>query len=410
MKTISILTTSYPYGKGEQFLEEEIKYWSHTDRLKVNLVPYLNYGTKRSIPKNIHLDNEFGFKLNYLNLFNLIFCSFFWKEVIYLISSRKINFSNFLRCVKFGILIYSALHSLKKNKLKSDIYYSYWSDFYSYAALLLKNEFSYIKVVTRCHGYDLYEHLYNKNYMPYKRQFIGQYDFIMVLSSTAKNYILENFPIENEKIEISPLGIKIDPNLRLNLNSSNIIKIVTISNCIRLKRIDKVIDALHALSHSENTINFVWHHYGDGVLKKDLEQYAQEKLTSLNILFSFKGQISNLSLQENLLQEQYDLVINSSESEGIPVSLMECMGKYVVPIAPNVGGINHLVNESNGYLLSENCHVDEIIEAIKAYIKADYINKTSKKHQAFQKVFYEYNSQENYNRLISRFTEIGESK
>lgn len=94
------------------------------------------------------------------------------------------------------------------------------------------------------HGYDLYENLYEKNYMPYKRQFINKYDAILLLSDSAKQYLVSSFNYDQNKIKIIPLGVFINKDSALNLTNKNTIKIVSVSNCIQVKRIDKIIDAL----------------------------------------------------------------------------------------------------------------------------------------------------------------------
>lgn len=400
MKNVGILTTQYPYGRGEQFLEQEILFWGMQTSLRVILFPHICQGLQRNIPSNITLDKNFSFSVNYFYFFILIFQSFFLKEIFYLSSSRKFSIINLMRAVKFGILIYMSHKKLKKSKFKCDLYYSYWSDFSSYGALLLKKKNRNIKVVTRMHGYDLYENLYSNNYMPYKRQFIDKYDEVLVLSDSAKKYLIKNFSCNEKKIKVIPLGVFISKDYILKMPEKNILKIVTISNCIKIKRIDKIIDAISLVSQKELKLKIIWHHYGEGILKQDLENKAREKLNSQLIEYNFEGQLDNSLLQKKISENAYDLIINSSESEGIPVSLMEAMSKFVVPIAPDIGGIKHLVEKENGYLISNNAEVEEICNAIIDYLYKEVGRKKYQKESAYYKVKKDFNSEVNYIHLI----------
>lgn len=400
MKNVGILTTQYPYGRGEQFLEQEILFWGMQTSLRVILFPHICQGLQRNIPSNITLDKNFSFSVNYFYFFILIFQSFFLKEIFYLSSSRKFSIINLMRAVKFGILIYMSYKKLKKSKFKCDLYYSYWSDFSSYGALLLKKKNRNIKVVTRMHGYDLYENLYSNNYMPYKRQFIDKYDEVLVLSDSAKKYLIKNFSCNEKKIKVIPLGVFISKDYILKMPEKNILKIVTISNCIKIKRIDKIIDAISLVSQKELKLKIIWHHYGEGILKQDLENKAREKLNSQLIEYNFEGQLDNSLLQKKISENAYDLIINSSESEGIPVSLMEAMSKFVVPIAPDIGGIKHLVEKENGYLISNNAEVEEICNAIIDYLYKEVGRKKYQKESAYYKVKKDFNSEVNYIHLI----------
>lgn len=399
MKKVGILTTQYPYGRGEQFLEQEILFWEKQSSLEVVIFPYDCQGLQRYLPSNINIDKSFSFSVNYFYFFILIFKSFFLREIFYLLSSGKISIINLMRAIKFGILIYTAYKKIKKSKFNCDLYYSYWSDFSSYGALLLKKSRN-IKVVTRMHGYDLYENLYSSNYMPYKRQFINAYDEILLLSNSAKEYLMDNYNYEKGRVQVIPLGVFVNEDSVLKMAEKKIIKIVTISNCIRIKRIDKIIDAISLVSQKELNVRIIWHHYGEGILKQDLESQAREKLNSEFIEYSFKGQLDNSLLQKKIIENSYDLIINSSESEGIPVSLMEAMSKYVVPIAPDIGGIKHLVEKENGYLISNKAEIEEIVSAILDYFYKELDRKKTQKECAYYKVKKYFNSEVNYTNLI----------
>lgn len=401
MKNIKLLTSRYPYGVGEQFLEEEIVHWAKWDSAcTLEVMPFVKDGNLRYLPKEIRVNESYSFKINYIYFFALIISSFFWKEIIYLIKSKKFSFKNLLKLIKYGILIVQSYNQLKKSGLGTDYIYSYWSNFSSYGALLYKMKKNNVKVVTRIHRFDLYEYLYEKNYMPFKRQFINEYDAIFVLSQEARNYLTDNFSVLDAKIILMPLGVKVDEAIINYEKVSECIKIVSVSNCIKVKRIDKIIDALKKLE-GVTSKKIIWHHYGDGILKNKLIDYASRQLEKIE--FEFKGNIENSELQKKLVIEKYDLIINASESEGVPVSLMEAMAKKIVPIAPDVGGIRFLVNQQNGFLLDSLCEVEDIYNSVINYLNLSESEQNYIQYNAFNTINTNYNSEKNYNKFIEYF-------
>ncbi|NCU24685.1 glycosyltransferase [Acinetobacter haemolyticus] len=257
-----------------------------------------------------------------------------------------------------------------------------------------------VKVVTRIHRFDLYEDLYEKNYMPFKRQFINEYDAIFVLSQEGRSYLTDNFSVLDAKIILMPLGVKVDEAIINYEKVSECIKIVSVSNCIKVKRIDKIIDALKKLE-GVTSKKIIWHHYGDGILKNKLIDYASRQLEKIE--FEFKGNIENSELQKKLVIEKYDLIINASESEGVPVSLMEAMAKKIVPIAPDVGGIRFLVNQQNGFLLDSSCEVEDIYNSVINYLNLSESEQNYIQSNAFNIINTNYNSEKNYNKFIEYF-------
>ncbi|WP_168407717.1 glycosyltransferase [Acinetobacter indicus] len=401
MKNIKLLTSRYPYGVGEQFLEEEIIHWAKWDSAcTLEVMPFVKDGNLRYLPEEIRVNESYSFKINYIYFFALITFSFFWKEIIYLIKSKKFSFKNLLKLIKYGVLIVQSYNQLKKSVLGTDYIYSYWSNFSSYGALLYKMKKNNVKVVTRIHRFDLYEDLYEKNYMPFKRQFINEYDAIFVLSQEGRSYLTDNFSVLDAKIILMPLGVKVDEAIINYEKVSECIKIVSVSNCIKVKRIDKIIDALKKLE-GVTSKKIIWHHYGDGILKNKLIDYASRQLEKIE--FEFKGNIENSELQKKLVIEKYDLIINASESEGVPVSLMEAMAKKIVPIAPDVGGIRFLVNQQNGFLLDSSCEVEDIYNSVINYLNLSESEQNYIQSNAFNIINTNYNSEKNYNKFIEYF-------
>ena len=68
----------------------------------------------------------------------------------------------------------------------------------------------------------------------------------------------------------------------------------------------------------------------------------------------FTGPISNNKVFELYRTTPIDLFINVSKSEGIPVSIMEALSVSIPVLATNCGGIEEIVNNEVGYIISSD--------------------------------------------------------
>ena len=114
---------------------------------------------------------------------------------------------------------------------------------------------------------------------------------------------------------------------------------------VDVKRIDKIIDALKT---ADKEIR--WYHFGDGPLREQLEQKAQE--LPPNVEYQFMGLVNNEELMRFYQTNHVDAFINVSSSEGVPVSIMEGLSFSIPAIATDVGGTHEIIFDGiNGYLL-----------------------------------------------------------
>ena len=97
-----------------------------------------------------------------------------------------------------------------------------------------------------------------------------------------------------------------------------------------------------------------------GILQSKIKNNKNKKLK-----IKLAGKISNSQLLEIYKNIPFDIFINVSENEGVPVSIMEAMSFGMIIIATAVGGTSEIVhNGKNGYLLPQNCSKEQIAEKI----------------------------------------------
>nr|WP_128128927.1 glycosyltransferase [Fusobacterium varium] len=81
--------------------------------------------------------------------------------------------------------------------------------------------------------------------------------------------------------------------------------------------------------------------------------------------FNFKGRLENKEILKFYFKNNIKFFIHLSSTEGLPVSMMEVQSFGIPIIATNVGGVNEIVNEKTGILLSANPTILEIIDGIE---------------------------------------------
>lgn len=380
MHKVFIVTNSYPYAVGEDFFYPELECWAKRADCIVTLLPLKKGGQARLVPQGVRVDTALAVthkRDRYFYTLLALFSSFFWSELLFLwrrqgVTSQSIR--SLLITVGSFLRIKSRLKSVICSEKKAFIIYAYWSDVAAYAACFLKRENPFIKIVARAHGYDLYEERRVANYMPLKRRFAPSFDALFVLSNGAKKYAVERYGFHGANVHVSPLGVTLPASSAPAPKPDHPV-ILTLSYCVELKRIEKVVDALEIWAKKNNKGTLRWVHIGDGPLYEFLKRYAEEKLGNIqNVSYDFAGRFSAGEVQKFLQASEVSLILNVSDSEGMPVSLMEAMSVGIPPIAPNVGEISDLVSPYNGWLLGQKPSPLEIADAIERILTAeDYL-------------------------------------
>ena len=106
-------------------------------------------------------------------------------------------------------------------------------------------------------------------------------------------------------------------------------------------------------------------------------------------------------------ENSYHIFVNVSESEGIPVSIMEASSFGIPVIATNVGGVGEIVeNGYNGLLLNKdflNRDLSVCLKSIACMVDNDY--QTLRKH-AREMWEERYNSSVNYSKFVRILNEL----
>lgn len=375
MSVVVILTSTYPFPPGEQFLESEIEHWGASPHAVI-ILPLTAVGSPRRLPSNISLDLSVAQRRTIWRkiYFYLVapFTYMFAREVRILVANSKVRPSvihSILLSISRTLNVSQSLRHFTRKHGYIDTAYCYWNDVQSYAAVLAKRRGDIGTVVARCHGVDLYEELRPGGYMPLKRQFIKGIDLIAPVSSMGRDYFIDKYRPDPRRVIVNRLGVRV-PTMTSRCSPPGHLCLISVSFCSAGKQIERIIDAIALLAIATPETAIAWTHIGDGPLLNDLRERARTALDPLpKVAYRFEGRLDNADVLNYYSQWPVDIFVNASRSEGVPVSIMEAMGYGIPAVGPNVGGVRELITDGAGFLLSQNPTSSEIASALLQYAR-----------------------------------------
>ena len=245
---------------------------------------------------------------------------------------------------KAAILSVSIKKLVKKNEIPI-FAYSYWKGESSTALAYLVEKRIINGFITRCHRGDLYDEVLPYPFRPYDPMVLKEADILAPISIDGAKY-LQQKNVPPSKIIVHRLGVK--ESKRISLPSDDgILRIVSCSNLIPVKRVDIIANALTQLN-----LPFQWNHFGDGIERNKIEQIISK--FPLDGMALLPGRLPNQEILNHYANNPVDVFVNVSSSEGVPVSIMEALSYGIPCISTDVGGVSELVDSSCGILLEKS--------------------------------------------------------
>ncbi len=358
-------------------MEEEITYWQEAvedGKCRVILRPLSGRGEKRFVPRAVEVNNaliERHWLGKFFWLLRSLLSPVLWSELVYVLRNSRAGLTVCLKCLAATARFHSTRNKLEKFLKRCDVapdsaIYCYWNEYGAYAAASLKKA-NVIrgKILTRCHGYDLYEFRRVGGHMPLKRQFLPLFDNVFPVSKSGLDYFSANYGYPLNRLEVGRLGVNTGFGLA-PIPSGDGISLLTIGSIVEIKRVDRMIDVVAELAVDPSVEEIRWVHIGTGDLEGMIKEYAATKLDGLNnVKYEFLGHLQRNQVMSVISSREWDVCLNTSDSEGVPVSLMEAMSVGIPVVAPRIGGIPELLADGVGTLLpsGEEC-VKQAIDAI----------------------------------------------
>jgi colanic acid/amylovoran biosynthesis glycosyltransferase len=407
-----LFTSTYPFDGGAEqtFLDPELQHLRCVFE-RVVLVPKKVVGQCLPLPDGVIVDESYARLLSGVKVPGLVKEVAASKLVYQELFSRPsllLHPSALVRMARF--MIVAALTSrwveawLEQNAGEVNIFYTYWFDSSTLGIGLTKHP--RLRLVSRVHGYDLYEeHYYYPPYWPFRRQALSLLEALFSDSEAGLRYLQERYPEYSYLYETALLGVT-DPGFVTVASADDVFRIVSCSMLVPVKRVDLLLEAILCASRMRPGQKFEWNHRGDGKARMELQERADKHLPG-NAKAFFPGYSNKASLMEFYREYPADVFINVSSTEGTPVSMMEAASCGIPLMATAVGGNPEIVLQQNGILLNSDPTPEEIANAILTYI--DDPDMAAAKRKGSRAVWMErYNADVNFRGFAERLKSIGE--
>lgn len=358
-KSIYIISATYPFGKGEEFVKKELKELSkHFEA--IYLFPLNGSGEQRWLPNNVSLNlaltktsRSVPSRLYFENL--ILILKALWIEFFkagrkgYILSTLRTQINSLLQAKILSVVF----ESERMDKLAPC--YSVWMDDGALMLSILHVEKKVKKFTFRLHGYDLFDERRSGNYMPFRCFNFKHAAKIFVLSKAGLDYLTKK-NIYPEKLIVNYSGVYDNGDNSLNSNSE--FTIVSCSNVIPIKRLDKIISTISLLDFKVK-----WIHFGDGENMMEIRALASS-LPS-NVSYELPGYVNNEKIIEFYKNTPVNIFLHLSDTEGLGMAIVEAQSFGIPAVAVNVGGVAEVVNEQTGILVSKEDAPEKIAQKIR---------------------------------------------
>lgn len=400
-----VFLSNFPYGFGEPYFASELPYLVQAfDKVSVvaaDLSPKISTETLAfPLPAGVKVldwKSAFLLKFNAVNLVKALLSVDFWKEVKWMLfvlrpKNKKLAFKVALLSWMRGQSVADYLQAafLDQDPNENTLLYSYWCTDVSLGMALLKARGRKETMVTRIHAWDLYFDRDKSGYLPFRRTIFSNVDAVFSISQLGKKYLLGKVGQALEgKIRIARLGSDPLPNKLFEIDK-HVFRILSVSKIIPLKRIELLVKSL---AIAEQSISIVWHHLGGD--DADMQAFARAQLSAVD--FRFLPLQGKEAYYKHLSENVYDLFVNLSTNEGLPVTMMEAMSLGIPVLATDVGAVSEIVKDGeNGWLLPVDVSPEKIAQRLVeiAGLSADVVE--GYRERALEKWENHFNSAKNY--------------
>ena len=244
------------------------------------------------------------------------------------------------------------------------VIYSYWLYVTALEAVLLRRELGARAslAVSRAHRYDVMTPASALHFLPQRRLLVTALDRVHPVSESGVQALVHDVPDLRDRIAVRRLGVGAPAAIGPRANRPRL-EVISCSSLKPVKRVPLLVDALAQLD--ARGLPFRWTHFGgDGRALEELRGHATKVLPAGS--FRFMGHVPNREVLEHYARSPASLFVNVSESEGVPVSIMEAMAHAIPPLATSAGDTDRLVTrERDGWLLPVHADATAIADGFE---------------------------------------------
>jgi len=369
--TLVVLTASYPFGtSSETFLDAELPILARRFA-RVIVVPSNRDDQSRRLPAGVRCETFLAdcsrqdvlrTLLRYPGSAAVQFARAVVDEgspLIYLCHPLA-----YMGVIALNLFKYRLLKEfVMREGLADAVFYDYWLENSTLALSLLRRSEAIHRGVARAHGFDLYDERSRLGAVPFRAFNVSSLDRVIAISSHGFSYLETKHPDARAKLRLSRLGVERQrrPSQR---NRGSLPSIVSCASLTPLKRVQFVPEVLRSTGQPLR-----WVHFGDGPCRAEVER-AAETLPN-NVSWRLAGHVDRTEVLRYYRENNVDLFVSMSSSEGLPVSIMEAVSFGIPVLATDVGGVAEIVNSHTGRLVSVHDSIDEIARIARQLLDGD---------------------------------------
>lgn len=250
------------------------------------------------------------------------------------------------------------------------LFYTFWFDFPTVALARISADCG-ATVVSRAHGYDVYDNAH-PNRPPELRRFALKHLSALYIVSEAGAAALNGFyPGFEDRIKVRHLGSsKPEPDSlsRPNDPDSGCLTFLSVARAVPGKGIMRNLAFAAAVARRYPARTIRWIHVGDGPEMTNLRSQCDRERTALpNLTVDLRGALPNSGVHDLYRSEKIDWLLLFSDSEGLPIAICEGLSYGVPVIATAVGGVPEIVTPEAGVTVAPDAAPDEIVDRVAGY-------------------------------------------
>lgn len=234
-----------------------------------------------------------------------------------------------------------------------------------------------IKVLSHIHGWkdEIADNFRAKSlFNSIFRYMIHHSNEVIVLATGFKKKIVENFTVDPDRISVLPTLVD-TKEIKTRINHAKprgCITILFLSRIFKEKGIFEIVKSVEPIikKNPGHSIKFVF--AGEGVDRKNLENYASQLNVSKYI--EFTGYIRGHEKIEVLLNSNI-FIFPSYHDEGCPLAVLEAMGAGLPIVCTNIGALEDIIKDDINGLLVPRGSVEGIVEAVSRLIRDEELRK-----------------------------------
>lgn len=243
------------------------------------------------------------------------------------------------------------------------VFYTFWFEAATAALATIPG----LKIITRAHGHDMYD--FKPNFIsPYWRRLsLRKIIGVRTASKSGADYIRHKFPQYAAKIAPRFLGSPAP--LASNPDANDIDAPLVLLNCSRLaegKGVELQIELIKEWARRNPSRLIHWLCIGGGPLEWKIRDSTNNLPANLTV--EMTGPMNNENVHKLLSTRHIDASLLLSESEGLPIAMVEALSYGIPIITTPAGGLSEITAQSDGLLLSAHPTPEEFCTKMSDFI------------------------------------------